>query len=130
VQGDAEKPGDPPFWLIPAASGADKEPPATAPPGPAPTRLTLTLATPEYLVLNLRQYPTWRIRLNGHDAAPVAPRRYDGLITLVLPAGQDTIVLAQTHTPDQDLGLGLSALACLATFGLYRKELSAHSSQA
>ena len=115
---DALHPHDPPYWLLPASASIDSPAPGDAAPGSAPTHLTLTLATPELLVLNLRQYPAWRFLLNHHPAAPVSPGRDDGLVALALPAGVDTIDISFVRMPDENLGLGISGLAALLACGL------------
>ena len=122
---EALEPHDPPFWLLPNPTQPGQEdapaPPNSAP-GPAPTHLTLTLPHPELLVLNRRQYPAWHLRLNGAEVPPHTPQRSpdrtDGLLTLVLPAGTDTVDLVWRTTPDQQAGWALSGLAALAALGV------------
>ena len=49
---------NPPYWLSP-----DRErqsPGATLKPGPAPTHFSVTTTQPGFLILNLRDYPSWR----------------------------------------------------------------------
>jgi len=100
VDGDALKPNDPPYWLIPMYPpkppaparhiGMDvpafstilqlplsdnTPPPAGTKPGQAPDHLNLDLAEPEYLVLNRRAYPFWHIVLNGKTPAPLPLRQ-------------------------------------------------------
>ncbi len=123
---DALHPHDPPFWLIPATGAPDEQdaPAASASsPGPAPAHLTLSLPAPEILVLNRRQYPAWRISVNGHPVPPGAPRRDDGLIWVALPPGPHTIDLTLIRTPDQTAGLAISltALAGVLATLLVRK---------
>jgi hypothetical protein len=91
---------NPPYWL---ATMPNAKAPANATPGPAPTHLTLNVATPQDLVLNLRNYPAWRIKLNG---TPIVTRlqRTDGLIAFPIPAGPSTIDVTYAHTSDQTLG--------------------------
>ncbi len=74
---------DPPYWLSP---DPNSRPTSNAAPGPAPTHLTLNAPVSEDLVLNLRDYPTWHITLNG---TPVTThiQRDDGLIALPISAG-------------------------------------------
>ncbi len=122
---DALYPQDPPYWLVPAPASSlqaeqalNSPAPASSSPGPAPHHLTLTLLTPEYLVLNLRQYPAWQIRLNHALIEPGNPERDDGLIALLLPPGTDTVDLELIRTPDESLGLGISALAVLIVLAL------------
>jgi hypothetical protein len=119
ADGDALQPGDPPWWLIPATASADiNVTPPHPQPGPAPNHLALTLPAAEYLVLNRRQYPVWHITLNGKPIAPIPHKRTDGLITVLLPAGPDTVDLTLTHTPDQTIGLTLSLCALMVTIGI------------
>jgi len=105
---------DPPYWL---ASTPSAKPPAD-PPGPAPAHLALTLPTPEFLILNLREYPGWRIALNGNPIAALPETRDDGLTAIHLPAGRDTIDVAFALTPDEILGLTLTALAVLLALAI------------
>jgi hypothetical protein len=98
----------PPFWL----AGS----PATAPPaaahGPTPMHLSVTAPLPEFLILNLRNYPAWHVFLNGSiDSA--LERRNDGLIAFPIPAGASTIDIRYAHTRDQTLGDAVSLLALL-----------------
>ncbi len=117
---------DPPFWLLPMPSQPGQEntsAPSGVLPGQAPRHLRLTLAQPKLLVLNRRQYPAWYLRLNGAEAAPYTPERADGLLTLVLPAGTDTIDVIWRSMPDQKAGWALTGLAVFAAggFGIARK---------
>ncbi len=119
---EALQPHDPPFWLLPLSAQPDSPAPRNSAPGQAPTYLQLTLTQPELLVLNRRTYPAWHLRLNGAEILPhtpeQSPERADGLLTLVLPAGINTIDLFWRPLPDQQAGLALSGLATLATLGL------------
>ena len=111
----------PPFWLARS--------PATAPPagahgptphpttGPAPMHLSVTSPLPEFLILNLRNYPAWHVFLNGSlDSA--RSHRVDGLIALPIPAGASTIDIRYAHTRDQTLGDAVSLLALLVLLAL------------
>jgi hypothetical protein len=120
---DSLKHSDPPYWLAPIRGNDPINTPAPtdSQPGPAPTHLTLTLNTPEFLILNLRQFPDWRITLNGSPITPNKETRDDGLITLPLPAGPDIIDIAYHRPPDQTAGLALTALAILLTLALQTK---------
>jgi hypothetical protein len=108
---------EPPFWLARS--------PATAPPaaghgptsGPAPMHLRVTAPLPEFLILNLRNYPAWHVFLNGSiDSARSG--RGDGLIALPIPAGASTIDIRYAHTRDQTLGDAVSLLALLVLLAL------------
>jgi hypothetical protein len=102
---------NPSYWLAPDPNA---KAPATTIPGPAPTHLTVNAPAPEDIILNLRDYPTWRITLNG---TPITNhlQRDDGLITLLIPAGSSTIDIHYAQTPDQTLGdaISLASLALL-----------------
>jgi hypothetical protein len=106
---DALSPGDPRYWIA-ASPGAP--PPAAATPGLAPTHITLTASRAENLILNLRDYPAWRIMRN---AVSVAPSEYegraDGLIAIALPVGTNIIDIGYAHTLDQRVGDAVSAIA-------------------
>jgi hypothetical protein len=65
-------PTNPPYWL---SSDPNAKAPANAQPGirpgPAPTHFNLNTTVPENLILNLRNYPAWRITLNGTPIATI-----------------------------------------------------------
>jgi hypothetical protein len=107
-------PTNPPYWL---SSDPNAKAPANAQPGAAPTHFNLNTTVPENLILNLRNYPAWRITLNG---TPIATRmqRKDGLIAFPIPAGLSTLDVAYTHSLDQTLGdaVSLASIAFLAIF--------------
>ncbi len=125
---EALQPNDPPFWLLPNPTQPGQEnapaPPNSAP-GQAPNHLQLTLHKPELLVLNRRQYPAWHLRLNGVEVPSHTPERTDGLLTVALPAGTDTIDLVWKTMPDQQAGWVLSGFAVLSAFGLARRKRAA-----
>jgi hypothetical protein len=115
---------NPAYWLSP---NPNAKAPAGATPGPAPTHLTLNSPIPQTLILNLRDYPSWHLTLNGttistrtdeshHDQ----DQRDDGLISIPLPTGLSTLNIAYAQTLDQTLGdiLSLASLAIL--FALFR----------
>jgi hypothetical protein len=116
---DALANANPGYWL---ASDETAPSPKDTPPAPAPHHLDITATAPQILILNLRDYPAWRINLNG---APIAERlhRDDGLIAIPLPAGPAHIDIAYITLPDQRIGYGISALSalCLIVITLRRK---------
>ncbi|HEX3967680.1 MAG TPA: hypothetical protein VHW70_06925, partial [Edaphobacter sp.] len=91
---------NPPYWL---SLEANAKAPANTQPGEAPIHLTLNTTAPETLILNLRDYPAWRIALNGTPTTTRIPRD-DGLIALPIPAGPATIDVTYARTRDQILG--------------------------
>ena len=104
---DSLAPDNPPYWLSPDPNA---KPPVNAQPGEAPIHLTLNPATPETLILNLRDYPAWHITRNQ---TPITThiQRDDGLIALPLPAGPSTIDIHYAQTLDQTLGDILSLIS-------------------
>jgi hypothetical protein len=108
---DSLAPANRPYWLTPDPNA---EAPANTIPGPAPTHFGVNSPTPEDLILNLRDYPSWRITRNG---TPITNhlQRDDGLIAIPIPAGPSTIDITHTQTRDQTLGdiLSLASLALL-----------------
>ena len=125
VDGDLVKPGDPPYWLLPASAPIDSPPPTGVPAGPAPSHLTLETTTRSTVVLNRRQFPLWLILCNGQIYIPY--HRSDGLIALPLLAGRYSIDLIAIRTPDQTLGFGISCVALLivGVLGYRRSEKAA-----
>jgi len=131
---DTLRSDNPPFWLSPNPQAFAPEstpnplatqPNATplpeeqmpAPHGPplataAPFTLTINAPGAEFLILNLRRYPTWRVLIDGHDARPyTGTSRDDGLLVVPVDAGVSHITIAWQHTRDELLGLLISLLA-------------------
>jgi hypothetical protein len=103
---------NPPYWLSPDANA---KAPSNTQPGRTPTHLTIAAPETENLILNLRDYPAWKITRNG---SPITTRhhRADGLVEIRIPTGQSTIDIRYAQTTDQTLGeiLSLTSLALLA----------------
>jgi hypothetical protein len=128
---------NPPYWFSPDPGGSasavspiyrctENCDSANTKLGPAPTRLELTLTTPGYLILNLRDYPAWRITLNR---IPITTRirRHDGLIALPIPTGPSTITITYTRTLDQTLGniiTTISLIILIATVALGKRNIA------
>jgi hypothetical protein len=110
---DALQHANPPFWL---ADNPDAQPPQGEA-GPVPMHFVIAAAKPEYLILNLRGYPAWRVRRNGE---PVTDKleRADGLIAIALPAGSSQMDIAYAKTGDVKLGEGISLAALCVTLGV------------
>jgi hypothetical protein len=108
---DSLAPNNPPYWL---SSDPNAKAPSNTVPGPAPTHLTVQAPKPEDIILNLRDYPTWRITLNGALITNHL-QRDDGLIALPIPTGPSTIDITDTRTLDETLGdiLSLTSVALL-----------------
>jgi hypothetical protein len=110
---DLLKSTNPGYWL---GKTADAPPPSSAP-APAPRQLDLFPAEPIILVLNMRNYPAWRITVN-HSLVTTRLSRKDGLTAIPLPAGTAHIAIAYATLPDQKLGYLLTALSILALAAL------------
>jgi hypothetical protein len=100
---------DPPYWL---SSDPNAKATSNAAPGPAPTHLTLNSPVPEDIILNLRNYPAWRITVNG-TTVTTHIQRDDGLIALPISAGPSTIDINYAHMPDQTFGNLITAIALI-----------------
>lgn len=108
---------NPGYWfaVTPNASAPDSATPASAP-------RTLELSPPAstILILNLRNYPGWRITRNG-IVIPTRLHRRDGLIAIPLPAGPSRIEITNATLPDQWIGALFSALSLAALILLFRR---------
>jgi hypothetical protein len=111
---DLLKSTNPGYWL---GETADAPPPSSSTPAPAPQQLDLSPAAPAILVLNLRNYPAWRVTVN-RSLVTTRLRRKDGLTAIPLPAGAAHIAIAYVTLPDQKLGYLLTALSILALAAL------------
>ena len=111
---DALKPNAPPYWL---ADSPNAPVLAAAQTRPAPLHLTLTAPRAEDLILNLRDYPAWRISRNGAPY-PAREQRDDGLIAIPMPAGPSTINIRYAQMLDQTVGDATTVLALLILLSL------------
>jgi hypothetical protein len=64
------------------------------------------------LVLRLRSYPAWQIKINGRPVSDL-PRREDGLIAVPVPQGPVGLSIDWIATPDVRWGRWLSGVALL-----------------
>lgn len=65
-----------------------------------------------YLVLRLRSYPAWQVRVNGHPAGNI-PRRADGLLAVPVAEGPLTLTADWQTTPDVVAGRWVSGISLL-----------------
>ncbi len=100
---------NPPYWL--ALNPTAPAPPNTNP-GSAPHNLAINSPFPQSLILNLRDYPTWRIQLN-HSPITTRLQREDGLIAIPIPAGTSHILITYAPLPDQTIGTITSAISLI-----------------
>jgi hypothetical protein len=81
-------------------------------------RIRAFIAHPGFLILRLRSYPAWQVRVN--DQLPTSlPRREDGLMAVPVPQGPVDLTVDWTTTPDVLAGRCLSALAVFLLTGLW-----------
>jgi hypothetical protein len=77
---------------------------------------------PGFVVLSLRDYPAWRITINGSSVS-ARPHRKDGLIALPINSGVSKVDIAYVRTPDQTAGWMISALSgALLLFIWWKRE--------
>ncbi|MGA8043332.1 MAG: 6-pyruvoyl-tetrahydropterin synthase-related protein [Terracidiphilus sp.] len=118
VLGQSEA-GEPPAWnpdqgTCHATYDADRSFPQTS------EHLRFHASTPQagYLILRLRRYPAWQIRLNGQLQHNL-PQRNDGLIAIPVPQGPIALAVDWTTTPDVSIGRTICALSCVLLAGLW-----------
>jgi hypothetical protein len=73
------------------------------------------------LILRLRSYPAWEIRVNGQLVANL-PQRNDGLIAVPIPKGPIDVSVDWSATDDARAGRWMSAIALALIAGLYLME--------
>lgn len=122
---DADNQQNPGYWLSQNPASPAPEPSV---PGPAPRGLSLSEPAPTTLILNLRDYPAWRITRYDSAVNTRLPRP-DGLIAIPLPAGPSRIEIRYVAMADQKLGYLCSTLAAavLIALILYDHRQSKHA---
>jgi hypothetical protein len=88
---------------------------------PEHLRFAATTARAGYLVLRLRSYPAWVVKVNGQAVASLPlrlPSRADGLLAVPVPQGAVNLTVDWTTTPDVTLARWLSGLSVLLLTGL------------
>jgi hypothetical protein len=95
--------------------------------GGSPEHLRLLADVPHagYLVLRLRTYPAWGVRVNGRPVASM-PSRDDGLMTVPVPQGRVDLAADWTITPDVLAGrvISIAALALITMLWLWERRPS------
>jgi hypothetical protein len=79
---------------------------------PENLHLRALIAHPGFLILRLRSYPAWRVKVNGQIVTAL-PQREDGLMAVPVPQGPVDLSVDWTTTRDAIAGRWLSALAVL-----------------
>jgi hypothetical protein len=74
-----------------------------------------------FLVLHLRSYPAWQVKVNGERVSSL-PQRPDGLIAVPVPKGSVELAVDWTSTPDATAGRFMSLFAVVLVAGLYLVE--------
>ncbi len=109
---------NPPFWL---STNPDAKAPTHAIPGKAPSNLHLTSPAEQTLILNLRDYPAWRITLN-HALITTREEREDGLVAIPIPTGPSTVSIAYAQSSDQTTGDIVTVLSIALLLLIIRRE--------
>jgi hypothetical protein len=110
---------------VPAAADADDTPPVWNPGQhsceatfaatrnlPRHLRIQAVTGHAGYLVLRLRSYPAWQVKVNGR-LIPSLPPRGDGLMAVPVPQGPVDLTVDWSTTADVTAGRWLSGLAAL-----------------
>jgi uncharacterized membrane protein len=101
------------------------ESPDGQPPPHAPVSHSISLSdrlhiyvsspAPAFFIVNLRDYPAWRITVNGIPEMK-RPHRADGLIVAPIPKGSSRVDIRYAVTPDQIVGWVLTAFTLALLF--------------
>jgi hypothetical protein len=85
-----------------------------------PEHLRIAAATVHagYMVLRLRSYPAWLVKVNGLAVSSLPPRA-DGLIVVPVPQGRVDLTVDWTTTTDAIIARWLSGLSLLVLTGLW-----------
>jgi hypothetical protein len=115
-----DDPDAPPAWE-PAQGSCEAAYPAAANSAPEHLRVAATTPHAGYLILHLRSYPAWLVKVNGL-AVNSLPKRNDGLMAVPVPRGAVSLTVDWTTTPDVWAARWLSVLSILALVGVYLLE--------
>ncbi len=85
--------------------------------GPEHLKILATAPHAGFLVLKLRTFPAWLVKVNGVATAP-SPPRADGLMAVPVPVGPVVLTADWTTTTDVLVGRWLSALSAFALIAL------------
>jgi hypothetical protein len=88
-----------------------------------PQHLRIAAVAPHagFLILRLRSYPAWRVKVNGQPVSDL-PHRDDALMAIPVPQGNVNLTVDWTITPDVIAGRWISALAVLLLTALFLLE--------
>jgi hypothetical protein len=79
---------------------------------PESLRVDAFTAHPGYLILRRRNYPAWRVKVNGNPIHAL-PQRDDGLMAVPVQQGRLDVTVDWTTTPDVLVGRSLTCLSLL-----------------
>jgi len=85
---------------------------------PEHKRIRAVLSHAGFVILRLRSYPAWQLKINGSPIPP-QPRRDDGLMVVPVRPGTVDLTADWTATPDVVASRWLTALAVLLLAGLW-----------
>jgi len=88
---------------------------------PEHKRITGIANYPGYLILKLRSYPAWRVKVNGRPVSPVVERSY-GVMAVPVPQGPVEVIVDWSTTPDVIAGRWISGASVLLLTGLWLLE--------
>ncbi|HEY0307011.1 MAG TPA: hypothetical protein VGB94_02520 [Acidobacteriaceae bacterium] len=110
-----------PYWITDDPQSLSRHPSSANGSIDFSTRQSFHVAAPHaaFLVIRLRNYPGWQVRVNG--AVPTLVQRPDGYFAIALPAGEATITVRYRIMPDAVIGLLISLIALILCFFLQRR---------
>ena len=108
---------NPPFWLAGSGAGAA---PAGATGGSLRWPLDLVSPGAQVLILNLRDYPAWRVSVN-HRLITERLQRADGLIAIPVTAGVSHVAIVYARTADEAVGEAITAISLIGLVVLWRR---------
>jgi len=91
---------------------------------PEKKEMNARLAHAGFLILRLRAYPAWTVKVNGHEQKDL-PHRDDGLMVVPVPQGPVHLTVEWTTTPDVRLSRWIAALAAMLLVLLWLGERKA-----
>jgi hypothetical protein len=89
---------------------------------PEHLRIRAVTADAGYLVLKLRRYPAWRVRVNGAESGSLSLRQ-DGLMAVPVPRGAVDLTVDWTATGDAIVGRWVSGLGLALVAILFAMEM-------
>jgi len=82
---------------------------------------TVTTPVPAFVVLSLRDYPAWRVTINGRSSG-ARPHRDDGLMVLPVAGGISHIGIAYVNARDTTAGWMMTTVSAMVLLLIWRRE--------